>query len=80
MSQEVRVGKKSKSEYVSSCLYAFDNSDDNEVVVAGLGGQLSKALDVAEDVEEIKNVTQTEKESFRKDGLTGIRITLEKEE
>lgn len=78
MTKEIRIGKKSKGSYVSAVLYAF-NHGKNPVVVAGLGGQTSKAFDVAEKVENTLDVDEVNTETFTKDGLQGIRITLEKE-
>lgn len=80
MSEEIRIGKKEKSAYVSACLYAFDHGH-SFVVVAGLGGQISKAFDVAEKVSEIcDNVEEVSTERFKADNLLGVRITLKKTE
>lgn len=79
MSKEIRIGKKSNGSYVSAVLYSF-NHGHNPVIIAGLGGQTSKAFDVAEKVENtIENVSEVDNEIFSKDGLQGVRIKLEKE-
>lgn len=77
MTKEIRIGKKSKGAYVSAVLYAFNNGQ-NSVVVAGLGGQVSKTVDVADKVENMMDVVQMGNEQFLKDQLLGVRITLEK--
>lgn len=80
MSEEIRIGEKEKSAYVSACLYALDHGH-SLVVVAGLGGQVSKAFDVAEKVSEIcDDVEEASTERFKADNLLGVRITLKKVE
>lgn len=76
MAKEIRIGKKSKGSYVSAVLYAF-NHNKEPIVIAGLGGQTSKAFDVAEKVTNtLENVHEVKTETFQKDGLQGVRITL----
>lgn len=77
MSEEIRIGKKSKSKYVSSCLFAF-NDGYKSVIVAGLGGQVSKAFDVAEKVCEVVDAEEVNTEQFEADGLLGVRIEVVK--
>ena len=79
MAKEIRIGKKSKNKYVQACLYSFDNNE-SPVVVAALGSQISKAFDVAERVgKTLENVEEIDTETFEKDNLQGVRITLEGE-
>lgn len=79
MTKEIRIGKKDKGSYISAVLYAF-NHDENPVVVAALGGQVPKAFDVAEKVGEVLDeVSEVKTETFEKDGLQGVRITLREE-
>lgn len=77
--EEIKIGKKNKSEYVSAVLFAFHDGN-NSVLVAALGRQNSKALEVAESVQKfLNNVSVTNSETFKVNEKTGIRITLEKE-
>jgi len=79
MPKEIRIGKKSKGSYVSAVLYSFSHGH-NPVIIAGLGGQTSKAFDVAEKVENtLDNISEVDNEIFQKDGLQGVRITLKEE-
>ncbi|KXB00228.1 hypothetical protein AKJ40_01660 [candidate division MSBL1 archaeon SCGC-AAA259M10] len=78
--EEIRIGEKSKGEYISAVLWAFRNSHDS-VVVAGLGTRISKSFDiVGEVVETLDNVEKKNSETFEKEGVPGIRITLSKRE
>lgn len=80
MSETIRIGKKSKSKYISSVLYAFNHSH-NQVTISALGSQISKALDVSEKVVEIlENVEENNTKQFQKGESHGIKIKLEREE
>lgn len=76
--EEIRIGKKSKGEYISAVFYAFQNNH-NSVVVSGLGKKVSKTFDVCDQVTQfLADVISSNSESFEVDGKTGVRITLEK--
>lgn len=77
--EEIRIGKKSKGEYISAILWAFRNSHDS-VIVAGLGTCVSKTFNIVEDVvEALDDVNRVDTEIFEKEGLQGVRIKLERE-
>lgn len=79
MSEEIRIGKKSKSKYISSCLFAF-NDGHQSVTISALGGQVSKAFDVAEKLCEITDdIAEAKTTQFEKDGLLGVRIEVMKD-
>lgn len=76
--EEIRIGDKGLGSYVAAVLHSFRNNHKT-VVVAGLGGQMPKTYNVAEEAAEtLDGVEKTNAETFTADGLQGVRIILSK--
>lgn len=76
--EEIKIGNKPKNEYVSACLFSFNNGH-NKIMISGLGKQVSKAFDISERLcEVLENVREVETEQFEVDDLVGVRVTVVK--
>lgn len=77
MANKIKIGKKSKGEYISAILYSI-NQRDNSIVVAGLGSQTGKAIDASEEAVQLSEEYEiVNRKKFTKDNLTGVKIVIE---
>lgn len=75
---EIKVGSKSKSEYVSAVLYCLDNF--NSAVLKGLGRKQSKVLEIQEMAAKIDGVCIDSIESIEVNDSKGLKVEIVKEE
>lgn len=69
---EIRIGNKSKSTYLNSIFYVFNNNSVDNIHVKGLGSQSSKAIEIAERAEELTpRLRFIRIESIQEDGVGG---------
>lgn len=62
--EEIRIGKKSKGDYISAILFAFQENH-SEVVVSGVGTRVSKTYNVTNQVTQLlQDVKSTDSESL----------------
>lgn len=73
----VKVGSKSKSDYVSAILYCLDNFGKAEL--RGLGKRQSKVLEIQEMASEVEGVEVRSIESISVNGSKGLKVLIEKE-
>lgn len=74
---EVFVGNKSKSEYIQNISFLMDYKNVSKVHIKGLGNKIGKCLDIADEYIELSDdVKITNKEKLKKDGTTGISVTI----
>lgn len=70
----VKVGSKSKADYVSAILFCLDNFGHAEL--RGLGKKQSKVLEIKEMAEEIDKVSIENVESINVNGSAGLEVKI----